>query len=319
MTGLEVRDLRVTYGAGARVLTAVAGVDLAVPRGQTLALVGESGCGKSTIAKAIVGLAPVTGGKILLDGEDVAGAGARRSAGFRQRVQMVFQDPYSSLNPRMTVAEALDEAMRLHTGLDRAGRRARVAELLDLVSLDGATAGKYPAEFSGGQRQRIAIARALATKPDYIIADEVTSALDVSVQAAVLNLLREIQTETGVAILLITHNLAVARYSSHRTAVMYLGRIAENGDETLYTSPRHPYIRALLEASPTLSADRPPHLPLPGDLPDPHDPPTGCRFHTRCPIGPLFHPERTICSEHVPPTVGPDGAAVACHFPLDQS
>jgi len=314
--GLELQDLRVTYGVGARALTAVDGVDLRVPRGRTLALVGESGCGKSTIAKAIVGLAPTVGGRVLLDGADVTGERARRAARFRQRVQMVFQDPYSSLNPRMTVADALDEALALHTPLGRVGRRRRIAELLDMVTMSAEAADKYPAEFSGGQRQRIAIARALATDPEVVIADEITSALDVSVQASILNLMRDIQQRTGVAVLLITHNLAVARYFSHRTAVMYLGRIVENGDEELYVSPRHPYTRALLDASPSLAADRADRVRLSGDLPDPHDPPSGCRFRTRCPIGPLTHPERQICVDQVPPITDPAGEAVACHFPL---
>jgi oligopeptide/dipeptide ABC transporter ATP-binding protein len=314
--GLELQGVRVTYGVGARALTAVDGVDLQVPRGRTLALVGESGCGKSTIAKAIVGLAPTVGGRVLLDGRDVTSERARRAARFRQRVQMVFQDPYSSLNPRMTVADALDEALALHTPLGRAGRRTRIAELLDMVTMSAEAADRYPAEFSGGQRQRIAIARALATNPEVVIADEITSALDVSVQASILNLMRDIQQRTGVAVLLITHNLAVARYFSHRTAVMYLGRIVENGDEELYVSPRHPYTRALLDASPSLAAHRTERVRLSGDLPDPHDPPSGCRFRTRCPIGPLTHPDRTVCAERVPPTVLPDGAAVACHFPL---
>lgn len=251
---LAVTGLVVTYGAGARATTAVDGVDLALPRGGTLALVGESGCGKSTIAKAVVGLAPVRAGEVLLGGVAVTTERARRAARFRQRVQMVFQDPYSSLNPRMTVADALTEALALHTPLDRAQRRERVLELLAMVALPADAAGKYPAEFSGGQRQRIAIARALATSPEVIIADEITSALDVSVQAAVLNLVREIQRDTGVAILFITHNLAVARYFSDRTAVMYRGRIVETGDEELYLAPRHPYTRTLLAASPALAA-----------------------------------------------------------------
>lgn len=314
--GLELRGLRVTYGAGARALTAVDGVDLRVPRGRTLALVGESGCGKSTIAKAVVGLAPTVGGQVLLDGEDVTSERARRAARFRQRVQMVFQDPYSSLNPRMTVADALDEALALHTPLGRPARRRRIGELLDMVTMPAQAVDKYPAEFSGGQRQRIAIARALATDPQVVIADEITSALDVSVQASILNLMREIQQRTGVAVLLITHNLAVARYFSHRTAVMYLGRIVENGDENLYLSPRHPYTRALLDASPSLAADRGDRVRLSGDLPDPHDPPSGCRFRTRCPVGPLARPERTVCAGEVPPTADPDGLAVACHFPI---
>lgn len=315
-SGLVLQGLRVTYGAGASALTAVDGVDLSVPRNRTLALVGESGCGKSSIAKAVVGLAPVVGGRILLGGVDVTSPRGRKGARFKQRVQMVFQDPYSSLNPRMTVADALDEALVLHTHLNRSGRRARIDELLGLVALDRSAANNFPAEFSGGQRQRVAIARALATNPEVVIADEITSALDVSVQAAILNLMHTIQEQTGVAVLLITHNLAVARYFSHRTAVMYLGRIVENGDEQLYTEPRHPYTRALLDASPSLDVDRTDRVPLAGDLPDPHNPPTGCRFHTRCPIGPLTHPDRTVCAGQVPPVVDPAGAVVACHFPL---
>lgn len=250
--GLELRDLRVTYGFGADSFTAVDGVSLFVPRSRTLALVGESGCGKSSVAKVVVGLIPAVRGHIVLDGVDVSDERSRRAAQFHRRVQMIFQDPYSSLNPRMTVSAALNEALALHTALSRGARQRRISELLDMVAMSSTAADRYPAEFSGGQRQRIAIARALATDPEVVIADEITSALDVSVQASILNLMKDIQRRTGVAVLLITHNLAVARYFSHRTAVMYQGRIVEIGDEGLYTSPQHSYTRTLLEASPSL-------------------------------------------------------------------
>lgn len=240
---LEVSGLAVDYGRR----RVVQDIGLLIGPGQTVCLVGESGSGKTTVARAIVGLAKATAGTIRLDGCDVTAARARRQRSFRRQVQMVFQDPGSSLNPRMTVAQTLLEAT---TGGRRGGAaaRAEVDRLLDIVGLDPALAVRRPSGFSGGQRQRIAIARALAVRPRLIIADEVTSALDVSVQGAVLNLLRDIQRSTGIAMLFITHNLAVARYVGTWTAVMRAGRIVETGDADLYEHPQHPYTRDLLAA-----------------------------------------------------------------------
>ncbi len=329
MTTLEVRDLTVRFTAGKRGLTAVDAVDLRVPTGEVLGLVGESGSGKSTLAKALVGLVPVMAGRVLLDGVDLLGArGARRRAA-RRHVQMVFQDPYGSLNPRMTVGEALGEAVRANSrGRRRRGanrvagrggsRGSEVQRLLDLVALDPDYARRLPRELSGGQRQRVAIARALAAEPQVLVADEITSALDASVQGAILNLLRDLQARLGLTVLFISHNLAVVRYVSDSIAVMYLGRIVEvAATDELLDRPQHPYTRALLDAIPQFGA--PPLMDaaalLDAEPPDPHDPPPGCRFHTRCPIGPLADPGRTICL-----TDDPDSGAAgrlhraACHF-----
>ncbi|GAA2590993.1 ABC transporter ATP-binding protein [Dactylosporangium fulvum] len=313
---LSLTDLQVGYRTTSRTLTAVDGVTLSIAAGDTVALVGESGCGKSSIARAIVGLAPVTGGRIHLDGTDVTSRAARSSRAFRRRVQMVFQDPYASLNPKLTVGETLEEALRCHHRMSRTERSAEIERLMTVVALDPAHANRYPAQLSGGQRQRVAIARALAVRPDLIIADEITSALDVSVQAAILNLLREIQGRTGVSILLITHNLAVARYCSVRTAVMHLGRIVEIGGTDLYEAPRHPYTRGLLDSAPNLHRRRTGPLTILGDVPDPHHPPPGCRFHPRCPMFDATAQQRRTCVTADPPLLGTEQAGVACHFPL---
>ncbi|HST38198.1 MAG TPA: ABC transporter ATP-binding protein [Conexibacter sp.] len=246
MSVLELRGLTVSYGHGAGAHRAVDAVDLTVPAGEIVGLVGESGSGKSTLGKAAVGLVAPSGGEILLDGEDAL---RRRRRGERRPIQMVFQDPYSSLNPRMTIGEAIGEGMRGAGG--RASRRAEVARLLELVRLDPALAGRLPSDLSGGQRQRIAVARALAARPDVIIADEITSALDVSVQGALLNLVRELQRQLGLSLLFISHNLAVVRYVSDAIAVMRDGRIVEQGPtERLLAHPTDPYTRTLLESVP---------------------------------------------------------------------
>jgi peptide/nickel transport system ATP-binding protein len=283
-------------------------------------LVGESGSGKSTLARAAVGLSPTTAGRVLLDGADVL----RQPRG-RRPIQMVFQDPYSSLDPRMTVGDSIVEAMPRGAQRGGAARRAEVARLLGLVNLDADRADALPAQLSGGQRQRVAVARALAGNPKVVIADEITSALDVSVQGTVLNLVRDLQRRLGLSMLFISHNLAVVRYLSDVIAVMYLGRIVEVGPaERLLTDPQHPYTRDLLDAAPSLAAatrldavaaaDVPPEMDT--EPADPHHPPAGCRYHPRCPIGPLARPERTVCIE-VDPAAGaaerPHQAA--CHFP----
>jgi peptide/nickel transport system ATP-binding protein len=324
MSELRFEQVTVRYGTGAAALDAVAGVDLTVPSGSVVGLVGESGSGKSSLARAAVGLAPLTAGTIRLDGRDVTGRDADR----RHPVQMVFQDPYSSLDPRMSIGASIAEAMQGVRG--RSARGSEVARLLDLVSLDPGRAGLLPSALSGGQRQRVALARALAARPEVVIADEITSALDVSVQGAVLNLIRRIRRELGLSLLFISHNLAVVRYVSDVIAVMYLGRLVEVGPtEAVLADPQHPYTRSLLESAPRLGS-RLMGSPLLGgrpagaaddseldvDIADPHDPPTGCRFHPRCPVGPRVLPLRGICVD-VDPTV--DAAArphrAACHFP----
>ncbi|MET8846360.1 ABC transporter ATP-binding protein [Amycolatopsis sp. NPDC004625] len=308
MSALEFDAVSVRYGK----LTAVDGVSLTVPAGQVVGLVGESGSGKSTLARAAAGLAPVSAGRVLLNGADV------RRLPRRRPLQMVFQDPYSSLDPRMAVGESIAEAMP--PGTSRAGRRAEVARLLELVNLDPDRAAALPGRLSGGQRQRVALARALAGQPKVLIADEITSALDVSVQGAVLNLVREVQRRLSLSMLFISHNLAVVRYVSDVVAVMYLGRIVEAGPAAqVLTDPKHPYTRDLLAAAPSARRnllDDASDDPLADTEPaDPHHPPAGCRYHPRCPIGPLVHPDRTVCV-----TADPAGDAAgrphsaACHF-----
>jgi peptide/nickel transport system ATP-binding protein len=319
MTALEVAGLTVRYGTGAAALTAVEGVDLTIPPGGVLGLVGESGCGKSTVARAIVQLVRPAAGRVVLNGEDVTHARGERLRDLRRRVQMVFQDPYASLNPRMTVGEAIDEAIGTQRQMGARRRATEVARLLGLVAIDARSAGKYPHEFSGGQRQRIAIARSLAVQPEILICDEVTSSVDVSVQANILNLLKDLQRTLGLSYLFISHNLAVVRYMSDVVSVMYLGRIVEHAPTTaLFARPRHPYTRALIDAIPrVVSRAASARVRLSGDLPDPRFPPAGCRFHTRCPIGPLAHPERTVCREIDPHGApGDEAHLAACHFPL---
>ena len=312
MSELRFEDVRVRFGSRRRGMTAVDGVDLTVPAGAVVGLVGESGSGKSTLARAAVGLTPLSGGRILLDGKPLpARPGARP-------VQMVFQDPYSSLDPRMTIGDSIGEAVPRGT---RAGdRRAEVARLLELVELDPGRASAYPGQLSGGQRQRVALARALAGRPEVVIADEITSALDVSIQGTVLNLVRRLQRELGMSILFISHNLAVVRYVADEIAVMYLGRIVEHGPaDQVLSDPQHPYTRDLLAAVPDFSHED--HVLAPtgpvaavamAEPADPHDPPSGCRYHPRCPIGPLVHPEREICRTTEPAT--DHRHAAACHF-----
>ena len=268
------------------VLRAVAGVSLAVERGETLGVVGESGCGKSTLARCLVRLHEPDAGGIFFEGKDarmLEGAGRRA---FNRRVQMVFQDPYGSLNPRLTVSQALAEALRVHQVVAENAVPARVRELLDLVHLPADAADRFPHEFSGGQRQRIGIARALAVEPSVIIADEPVSALDVSVQAQIVNLFLELQDRLGLALVFITHDLRLVRHLAHRTAVMYLGKIVETGPtEELFRDPKHPYSRALVEAVPRIEPHaRRRHPAVRGELPSPLNPPPGCAFHPRCPI-----------------------------------
>jgi peptide/nickel transport system ATP-binding protein len=320
MSSLELRSLTVRFGAGRRTLTAVDDVDLEIPDGHVVGLVGESGSGKSTVAKAIVGLVPISAGQVLLDGR-ILDPGRDRQSARRPSVQMVFQDPYSSLDPRMRVGESIAEGIRADGEVRRAGRADEVARLLDLVGLDPGHASLLPRNLSGGQRQRVALARALAARPSLLIADEITSALDVSVQGMVLNLIRDVQRRLGLSMLFISHNLAVVRYLADTIGVMYCGQLVEMAPaEELAVSPRHPYTATLLASVPTL---RDGTLGGPGkedqmldaEPADPHHPPPGCHFHPRCPAGPARHPERHVCREADP---AQDAAArphrAACFF-----
>jgi oligopeptide transport system ATP-binding protein len=292
-----------------RVLRAVDGVNLEVRKGESLALVGESGSGKSTLARALVGVEAVYAGEIRFAGENLT---STRTSKQRREIQMVFQDPYSSLNPRITVGKMLRELLVVHKVVPRDQVDATINELLRLVGLSEDARSAYPRQFSGGQRQRLAIARALALRPDLLVADEPVSALDVSVQATILNLLHDLQRELGLTMLFIAHNLSVVRHLCDRVAVMYLGRIVEVAPtEELFTNPRHPYTKGLLQAIPRLTPGRGSQaVALQGDPPSPLRVPTGCRFHPRCPYA------APICTEQDPRLVGEGlaGHEVACHF-----
>jgi peptide/nickel transport system ATP-binding protein len=299
---------------------AVDGVDLSIRRGETYGLVGESGCGKSTLGKAILNLEPPTKGSVIFDGVDIASLKGKALRAERKRFQMVFQDPMSSLDPRQSVESLLVEGMHAH-GLDsdKARTQARLRELMSAVGLPPAALRKYPHEFSGGQRQRIGIARALSVGPDLIVADEPVSALDVSIQAQVINLLQDLQDELGLTYLVVAHDLAVVRHISDRIGVMYLGGLVEESDAAeLYDVPLHPYTRALMSAVPVpdpVVEDSREQILLSGDLPSPANPPTGCRFHTRCPWR-----QETRCDTERPQlrvveVAGATGGhRVACHF-----
>jgi oligopeptide/dipeptide ABC transporter ATP-binding protein len=280
---LAVDGLVRDFAVGSRRLRAVDDVTFHLSPGETLGLVGESGCGKTTVGRLILRLLPSTAGRIVFDGQDVTHVPERRLREFRRSVQVVFQDPYSSLNPRLTVRDIVGEPLR-NFGATRRGAALRVSQLLDTVGLPSAYLDRYPHAFSGGQRQRIGIARALALSPRLLVCDEAVSSLDVSVQAQILNLLADLQAQLGLGLLFISHNLAVVRHVSHRVAVMYLGRLVEVAPEAaLFEHPRHPYTRALLAAVPEVGPDARPPAVLPGEIPSPLDPPTGCRFQTRCP------------------------------------
>ena len=299
-----------------RYVHAVDGVSIRVRRGETMGLVGESGCGKSTLGRLMLRLVEPTFGRVVFDGDDITHLSQRALRPLRRRMQIIFQDPYSSLNPRMTVGEIVGEAIAIHRlAKTRADEEARIAELLERVGLRADAMDRYPHEFSGGQRQRIGIARALAVQPEFIVCDEPVSALDVSIQAQIVNLLVELQETMGIAYLFVSHDLAIVQHTSHRVAVMYLGKIVEQATSArLYEEPRHPYTRALLAAAPRPDPERKRvRLVLEGDVPSPMDPPAGCAFHPRCP--------RAIagtCDRDVPrleETSAGSGHKVACWNP----
>ncbi|MFF6958011.1 MULTISPECIES: dipeptide ABC transporter ATP-binding protein [unclassified Streptomyces] len=296
---------------------AVDGVDLEVHAGESFGLVGESGCGKSTTGRLITRLLEPTGGSVLYRGQEIAHSSRKELAPIRSEIQMIFQDPYSSLNPRQTVGTIIGGPMEINGINPPGGREKHVRELLETVGLNPEHYNRFPHEFSGGQRQRIGVARALALKPKLIVADEPVSALDVSIQAQVVNLLQKVQEEMGIAFLFIAHDLAIVRHFSQRVAVMYLGKVVEVGDrDSIYLRPRHPYTHALLSAVPEVDvdhADDRERIRLAGDVPSPINPPSGCRFRTRC------WKAQDKCATDEPPLVqidgNTDGHLTACHFP----
>jgi len=306
---LSVTDLKTHYRSRDGLLRAVDGIDLVVERGETVGLVGESGCGKSTLGKTVLRLVDPTAGRIEFKGEDITVLDQRSLRGVRKSIQMIFQDPFASLNPRQTIGEILEAPLIVHRVGDRTRRRQIVADIVAKVGLPAESVSRYPHEFSGGQRQRIGIARALLLNPELIVCDEPVSALDLSIQAQILNLLVEMKKEFGLSYLFISHDLSVVRYFADRVMVMYLGRIVESADNaTLWSDPRHPYTRALMEAVPDPARPRQ-AAPLGGDLPSPSDIPSGCRFHTRCPLA----TDRCRTQEPEFRQIAP-GHQVACHF-----
>ena len=316
MALLEVENLKVWYPVkggwfkARQHVRAVDGVSFEIEAGKTTGLVGESGCGKSTLGRALVKLEEPCAGSFKISGNDLSKLKGKELRKARKSFQMIFQDPYGSLNPRMSIFSAIDEVLHLHTDFDKSQRVDRVAELLDMVGLEADVMHRYPHQFSGGQRQRIGIARALAVEPDIIIADEPVSALDVSVQAQIINLLIKIQERTGTAFLFIAHDLAVVEHISDNILVMYLGKIVESGPaKEVCASPVHPYTQALLSAIPTIDQDgKRKRIILEGDVPSPINPPSGCAFHPRCPLA------TDICRQNTPELkdVSGDGHRSAC-------
>ena len=333
-TAISVRNLVKNFEVGGGmfssgprgVVSAVSGVSFDIPRGTTLGLVGESGCGKSTTARCILRLIEPTSGNVMLQREiegggseviDITTADRDTLRRLRREMQIVFQDPYASLNPRMRIGDAIGEQLAVHTDMNRDQQRQRVAELLEMVGLNPRYARRFPHEFSGGQRQRVGVARALSLHPSFVVCDEPVSALDVSIQAQVLNLLRELQDDLGLTYLFIAHDLAVVRHISERIAVMYLGKVVEMADsERLFAQPLHHYTNALLSAAPLpdpVEERKRTRILLEGEVPSPINPPPGCRFHPRCPVGRT----REVCSTEEPLLEEKQpGHLTACHFPL---
>jgi oligopeptide transport system ATP-binding protein len=320
---LEVRDLTKRFpvkggllGREVGAVQAVSGVSFTINRGETLGLVGESGCGKSTLGRCILRLIEPSSGQVLFKGQDITRLAAAEMRSLRRQMQIIFQDPFASLNPRMTVEEILSEPIEIH-GLasDRAGRLAKIHRLLDLCGLRRESLQRHPHEFSGGQRQRICIARALAVEPEFIVCDEPVSALDVSIQAQIINLMQDLQRELGLTYLFVAHDLKVVEHISNRVAVMYLGKVVELAPSNeLYSRPRHPYTQALLSAIPVPDPTRArSRVILKGDVPSPLDPPSGCHFHPRCPRA------GEVCRTTAPTLASPDagnaGHLASCHFP----
>lgn len=318
-TLLEVHDLKMHFPLKSEkwfskekpVLKAVDGVSFSVRKGETLGLVGESGCGKSTTGRAILKLLEPTAGQIIFKGEDITHYKGEKLRKLRRQMQLIFQDPYASLNPRKTIASIITEPMKIF-GIPKEERRKKLDQLLDVVGLNASHKQRYPHEFSGGQRQRIGIARSLALEPELVICDEPVSALDVSIQAQVINLMEDLQQEFDLTYIFIAHDLSVVHHISDRVAVMYLGELVEIGEANeVYQQPQHPYTQALLSAVPEATPDREKErILLKGDLPSPQNPPAGCKFHTRCPLA------EEICRVKKPELkrVSEDGQMAACHF-----
>lgn len=311
---IEAQDLKLHFHLpGGATLKAVDGVSFAIPKGRTLGLVGESGCGKTTTGRALVGLYPPTGGTVLFHGNDTRTLDKRQRCAFTRHAQMIFQDPYSSLNPRMTVGDIVGEGIDIHRLSTGKQRMERIWELLRLVGLDKEHANRFPHEFSGGQRQRIGIARSLAVEPDFIVCDEPISALDVSIQSQIVNLLMGLQQRLGLTYLFISHDLSMVKYICERVAVMYLGVVVETApSDELYEKPLHPYTKALLSAIPIADPAKEKarrRILLTGDVPSPIDPPPGCRFAARCPLA------QDVCRERAPELKeAASGHSVACHL-----
>ncbi|MGN7455238.1 ABC transporter ATP-binding protein [Paenibacillus pasadenensis] len=319
-TLIEIKHIKkyfpIKKGLLSRVVGQVKAVDdisLEIKKGETFGLVGESGCGKSTLGRVILRLQSATDGEVIYNGQNIHALGSSKLRDLRQDLQIIFQDPFGSLNPRFLVSDIIGEPLKVHTNMTAAQIDARVVELMELVGLDASRRNRYPHEFSGGQRQRVGIARSIALNPKFIVADEAVSALDVSVQSQVLNLLARLQKELGLTFLFIAHGLNVVRHISDRVGVMYLGKLAEVGPtEELYNKPLHPYTAALLSSiprpNPALKRER---IILKGDVPSPANPPSGCRFHPRCPMAQdRCKAEEPLLAEALP------GRQVACHFPL---